>query len=172
MPGHHNLSVWESSHVVGFLRRVCRGSRVCGALMRLGRSLSGQSSWIGTRLARHPPSRDFPNAVRVLTSSAVFGTIERFFVVTARAWQASAAKHAFDRSVAPLDTAQRVRLIGWIVFVAAITHAGLGFSTLRESWRARLVWALMLAIGATMVAACRPVAAAWRNWRRPSDPPA
>lgn len=164
---------WESSRVLGGLRRIVRGSLLYAALTRLGRSLSGQSSWIGTWLARHPPSRDFPHATRLIATSALFGAIERFFIVTARAWQGSTAKRVVvDQTIAPLEPWQRVRLVGWVIIVAAITHAGLSASTLLDNWRARLVWALMLGVGVTMVAACRPVAAAWRNWRRPPDPSA
>ena len=162
---------WQSSQVIGLLRRIGRGSLVCLVIVRLGRSLSSRSSWIAKQFASRPPSRTFPHATRMAATSTVLTAVEHFFVRTARAWRQSAVKVALiDRVIAPLEAWQRVRLIGWVIVVAAITHAMLGFATLFPSWRGLVMWVFVLVIGISLIVACRPIAVAWRSWRRPPGP--
>ena len=163
----------DSSRVVAVLRRVCRGSVICTVLVRLKRSLSSRSSWIAGQLARHPPSRDFPHAMRVVTTSRLLGAIDHFFLAMIRGWQGSAVRRVLivDSRIAELETWQQVRLLGWVVVVATLTHGALAYATVFHGWRGLAVWIAILMTGLFLIAACRPVAVAWRNWRRPPGTP-
>ncbi len=164
---------WESSRVVTALRRVCRGSVICITFIRLGRSLSSQSSWIANQLARHPPSRDFPHAMRVVTTSRVLGAVDSLFLASIRAWQQSAVRRVLivDSGITEIETWQQVRLLGWVIIVATLTHGALAFATVFHGWRGLVVWGAVLATGLGLIAGCRPIAVAWRNWRRPPRAP-
>lgn len=127
--------------------------------------MSGRTSWIGTRVARRPATRAFPRATRIAVTSVLLGGVDRWFSIVPQAWPQSVVKAWLDRTVGPLDTRQRVRLIGWAVISAAITHAVLGTGTLLGSWRAMILWAFAVATGLVLVSASGPLAAAWRSRR-------
>ena len=127
--------------------------------------MSGRTSWVGSRVARGQAPRDFPRATRIALTSVLLGGLDGWFAIAPEAWRQSAVKTWLDQTVAPLDTAHRVRLTGVGILSAAVTHALLGASTLLHSWRALLVWALASAIGLVLVAASGPLAVAWRSHR-------
>jgi hypothetical protein len=163
----------DSSRVVAALRPVLRGSAIVTVLVRLGRSLSGRSSWIAGQLARHPPSRDFPHAMRVVTTSRLLTAVDRFFLAVIRGWEQSAVRRVLivDSGIMELETWEQVRLLGWVIVVATLTHGALAYATVFRGWRGLVVWIGFLTIGFFLIAACRPVAVAWRNWRRPPGTP-
>lgn len=163
----------DSSRVVAVLRRICRGSVIGSVLIRLKRSFSSRSSWIAAQLARHPPSRDFPHAMRVVTTSRLLTAVDRFFLAMIRGWQGSAVRRVLieDSGITELETSQHVRLLGWVIVVATLTHGALGYATVFRGWRGLAVWIAILTTGVFLIAACRPVAVAWRNWRRPPGTP-
>ena len=155
----------ESSVVLRPLRDLCRGSGVCRLLIRPCRSLAGRTSWIGTRVARHDATRVFPRATGIAATSAVFGGVDRWFAMVPYAWRDSQVKRWLDRTIGPLETSQRVRLLGWVVFAAATTHALLATAALLESSRALILWMGASAVGLTLITAAEPLAAAWRSRR-------
>ena len=161
--------VADSSVFVGMIRQLCRGSVTCAAAVRVARSLSLQSSWIGTRLASHPPSRDFPGARQTASTSRILGLADGVFLAASSAWRGSAVKQVvFDSVAVRLETWQRIRLAGWVIVVAATVHA-LGSGASLHLSNAPAGWALALAGGALLMAGCRLAARAWGSWRgRPS----
>lgn len=157
----------ESSMVVAQLRHVCRGSLVGAVLTRLWRSLSGQSSWLGTRLAGHLPTREFPRATPIAAGSRLLRAIDTLLEAGTNGWTYSAAKRVVvDGLIGPLQSWQRVRLAGGGVVVAAAVHAALTMAALAESFHRMAIWSLIVTIGLGLVVGCRPVAAAWDTWRR------
>ena len=76
-----------------------------------------------------------------------------------------------DSGITEIETWQQVRLLGWVIVVATLTHGALAYATVFRGWRGLVVWIGFLAIGFFLIAACRPVAVAWRNWRRPPGTP-
>jgi len=170
-PGWLMKKTSEDSVAVRRWRSVWRGSKPGLSPTRLGRALSARTSWIGTRLARHPATLDFQGAVRTVEDSALLSAADRIWVAVAQAQRRSAARRVVDRLIEPLERSQRVRFIGWIIVVAMSVHVMLSVHVLRQNWRSATVWLLLLAGGCVLVAASRPFASAWAHsrWRPPSE---
>jgi hypothetical protein len=127
--------------------------------------MSGRASWIGTRVARQPATRAFPRATRIAKASLLFGSVDRWLSFVPQAWEHSVVKAWIDRTIGPLDTPQRVRLIGWAVISAAMTNAVLGTARLSSNWYAMILWTFAVTLGLVLVSASGPLAAAWRHRR-------
>jgi len=159
------MGIAERSMAVRLARTLWGRSGLATPLTRLARSLSVPSSWVGARLARHPASREFAGAIRIAQDSALFSAVDRLWVGLARARRHSATTRVVDRLLTPLERWQRVRVVGWIVVVAMLVHAILSVDTLLRNWRSATVWLVLSVSGVALVAACRPMAAAWAHWR-------
>jgi hypothetical protein len=158
----------DSSRIVAPLRRFGRGSVLVRAVVRVVRSGSRGWSWAAGRVPCGTPTRAFPHALGLLSKMAVVVWVDRCFVMAGRAWELSTVKDAgVDRMIVPLDSWERVRLIGWMVSVAAIVHALLAPLNASGAWPGMPVWPYALAFGIILIAACRPIALAWQHWRRP-----
>jgi hypothetical protein len=146
---------------------VCDGSVLCQLTIRLARSLSGRASWVGRWLAAHPPYRDFSRATSVAVDSTLLAGIERIFVGVPRAWEASALRRVIvTRGTAALEPSQRVRLAGLVVMTAAVARAIIGIGGAAPGWLGWAAWAVVSTGGLVLFLACRPLVAAWTDWRR------
>ena len=155
----------DSSVIIGPLWRACRHSALCRLAVRLVRSLSVPSSWVATRLSRTPAAIHYPWTRRIAVRSAWLGPVGRAFAAAPRVWRDSGTRRLLDRSTGPLESWQWVRMIGIGVIVAAVTHAVLSGGDAFRGLGALLPTAVLVGIGAGMMAAPRPVAIAWRQWR-------
>lgn len=157
----------RSSRVVRAMTPVCDGSVLCQLTIRLARSLSGRASWVGRWLAAHPPYRDFSRATSVAVDSTLLAGIERIFVGVPRAWEASALRRVIvTRGTAALEPSQRVRLAGLVVMTAAVARAIIGIGGAAPGWLGWAAWAVVSTGGLVLFLACRPLVAAWTDWRR------
>ena len=66
-----------------------------------------------------------------MTTSRLLGAVDRFFLAMIRAWQQSTVRRVLidDSRIAELETWQQVRLLGWVIVVATLTHGALAYAT-------------------------------------------
>jgi hypothetical protein len=112
----------------------------------------------------------------VVEGSRLLTAVEECFVTLSMAWRYSAAGRFVGQTlyqIHALESWQRVRLIGWMLFIAVLTHGLLvGFGDPSASSVALMVWGGMLALALGLIWGCRAVAAAWvhradaRLWMR------
>lgn len=161
----------ETSLVVRWLRRVKDDSMLAESFSGLCRRVHGAaspgSSLIVDLLVLHSSGKDFQHASRIALNSPLLAYMERPLVLVAIAWRE--ATHAGGTSFLPFHRAwptarwQRVRLVGWMLLVAALTHATFTGSdrSLSPSGLAGLAGVLVLAIG--LMLGCRAIASAWEH---------
>lgn len=139
--------------------------RVAGrALTLLGASLSAKWSFIGQRVARNEPTRDFDKVIHVLTASTIcraVGSAASGF--GPKAWSASSTGRIIAGHWCALGPAARVRLVGFMVFVAAVVRAALAPHTLFASSIALALWLVLLLVAGCIVVFSQSVATAWTS---------
>ena len=94
--------------------------------------------------------------------------IDHLFAAPGLAWQDSRTRPYVDTLVAAvraLSSAERVRLLGWMLAVALVTRAVLYVvSGAQLTMTTLVVWGMVMAVAAIMMAAAHPVANAWDDW--------
>ena len=109
--------------------------------------------------------------VAMSESSVVLSAIEHLFQAPAAAYRDSAAVTAFLAIVGPileLEAWQRVRLLGWMLFVSTVVVglvAGFGDAASRSLLVA--IWVSMIALAMGLMIGARQVATAWREYCGP-----
>lgn len=150
----------DASACVRGVRFVCRDSVTCGILRGVAGLLSVRSSWLAARLDTRFSPRGFAGAVRLAEQSQVLRWVDGLFRAAVLAWRHGAIKHAVGNRITPgLEPWQRVRLVGWVIVVGAITYA-LGNATVTPAAGEFLGPALAGAVGAGLMAGSRAVALA------------
>lgn len=152
----------DASLILGPVWRVCRQSVVCRFAVRILRSFSGRTSWLGTRIARRSASTSM---AALVSTSWVLGPAERAFTAAPRVWTHSQTRRVFDEATGPLETWQRVRMIGWAVLVAAATHVVLNAPAVFARTGARIGVVLVVGVGVATIVMSRSIAAAWHAWK-------
>lgn len=160
-PGRFARSI-DASLILGPLWRIGRQSVVCRFVLRILRSFSGRTSWLGSRVANRPALTGMSSLV---ATSWVLGPVERAFSAVPRVWAYSQTRRLFDGATGPLETWQRVRMIGVAVVVAAATHVALNAQTVLAGSGARIAVVLVVSVGVTLIAMSRSIAAAWHAWK-------
>ena len=159
----------DSSFVVRMVRWLGQDSPIARACCAIGRGLRRLDSAIARAAADKDAQRDDEQLRAVLQGSRVFHAIDRLFSAPALAWQDSRARQVFESTrdaFLDLPLWQRVRLLGWMVVVALCTRVALYLvSGEAVTTITLLLWAMVAGVGALMMGAPRPVAAAWTDWR-------
>ena len=159
----------ESSLVIRWLRRVVSTSKVCAFLVALARPVLRAAHRLEGIIARGVTSRDETAALArvtvVVEHSRLLTAVERCLALPSVAWRHAAAGgcvQAALRQARALEPWQRVRLIGWMLFVAVLTHRLLvGFGDPSTRSVDLMVWGGMLALALGLMWGCRAVASAW-----------
>ncbi len=163
----------SADRIAGLLRAACRDSLVVGVLSGsavvractlIGRSLSGRTSFIGQRLSRRQPTRQFDETIHVITSSGLY----RFLSTVASAlgpdaWTRSRVGGAIGECWRPLAPAVKIRLLGWVVVVAGMSRAAMSPKSLLDSPIALTSWVAVLAFGGALFFLSPIIAAAWKD---------
>lgn len=173
------MKAWvRSSLVVSGVRQVFHGSVLVHGTVAAARlvtseravfpAASSESSLVMTRLVRRI-WRSGPGRVGTLVDgSRLLRTIERFFERAAVAWHDSAITVGLGtllNTAFSLDV-HRVRLMGWIAFMAATTHIVLvGIDALVAHTAAGLGWVAALPFALACMSRPEAVLAAWHNRR-------
>lgn len=162
----------ESSLVIRLLRRVVNGSRVCALLVALARGVLRATHRVEGLIARGVAPRDetatLARVTAVVEDSRLLTTMERCLALPSVAWRHAAAGgrvQAALRQARALEPWQRVRLLGWMLFVAVLTYRLLvGFSDPSIRSVDLIVWGGTLALAVGVMWRCRKVASAWVHW--------
>lgn len=112
---------------------------------------------------------EFEVVVSVVRTSLLLSAVARAFEGSARAYRHSAVAAAASgiiEGISRLETWQRIRLLGWMLFVATLT-AGLvaGFGDIGSRTLLIGIWAAAIGLACGMVLGSRPIAAAWEDYR-------
>jgi hypothetical protein len=149
--------------VAGSFRMVSQGAR---ATLATGRRLDRAMG----RIPLPPPDpADDERVKTVLKSSRLVMWIDAAIDLPARAWQSSAVRRWLQPTIDAVgaqSTADQLRLLGWTLIVAAMTHIVLVLAFSEPvGWPTWLAWLVFIA--AAMVVACWPaqVVTAWRDSR-------
>lgn len=139
--------------------------RVVGrSLALLGTSLSAKSSFIGQRVARREPTRDFQEVLHVIMGSAIYRAVSSAASgFGPAAWSTSSTGYIIARHWCVLAPAPKVRLVGFMVFVAAVVRAALAPHTLFASSIALALWLVLLLVAGCVVVFSQSVATAWTS---------
>jgi hypothetical protein len=159
----------ESSGVVEFSRRVARGSIVLAPFRWLASGIRAFDEALARAVADKDGADDTERIAEVARTSRVVQGIDRLFAAPGLAWQDSRARplvESLAAAVRALSSAERVRLLGWMLAVALVTRALLYVVSGAELTPTTLtVWGVVFAIAAVMMAAAGPVANAWDDWK-------
>lgn len=171
---------FESSASVRFARRVAEGSVVWRVFATLGRAGVGAIHFaaasvgrIDAAFARAGASRPDPDDSRVkavLVESRLVKWVDAALEVPHRAWASSSARRWLEPiadDVRAQPAAEQVRLVGWMLIVASLTHIVLVLLFSEPvGWPTWVAWAAFLGLSGLCVIAAPGVVAAWAN-RRP-----
>ncbi len=131
------------------------------------RSLSGRMSFIGQRLARRAPTREFGEAIHVVTSSALYRAVESLGrALGPAAWASSTVGRLVSRHWGEVSAASKVRLLGWLVVVATVARALVAPQSLLQSGIGLTSWVVLLAFGTCLFVLSPSIAAAWAHYAR------
>ena len=159
----------ESSLVIKWLRRLVSSSRVCAFLAVLAHPVLRAAHRLEGIIARAVTPPDETAALArvtvVVEDSRLLTAVERCLALPSVAWRHAAAAGCVEaalRWARALEPWQRVRLIGWMFFVAVLTYRLLvGFGDPSARIVPLMVWGGMLALAVGMMWGCRYVASAW-----------
>ena len=171
----------QSSVILQFARRVAAGSVVCrtvGAVV--GTALDGGGAVIGhlrqlrVDAAKARAARTIADEERrvraVLAQSRLVKAVDAAIDVPQRAWASSAARRWAEPIAAEVraqPAAVQVRLAGWMLLTAGVTHIVLVLLFSEPvGWATWAAWSVFLALAAFVVVFAPAVAAAWAH-RRP-----
>ena len=162
----------ESSLVIRWLRRVVGSSSVCTFLVALTRPVLCAARRVEGLIVRvitpRDEAADLARVTVVAEDSRLLIAVERCLALPSAAWRHAAAGECVQaalRQIRALELWQRVRLIGWMLFVAVLTYRLLvGFSDPSIRSVDLIVWGGMLALAVGMMWGCRDVALAWVHW--------
>ncbi len=162
----------ESSLVIRWLRRVVSTSKVCAFLVALARPVLRAAHRLEGIIARGVTSRDETAALArvtvVVEDSRLLTSVERCLTLPSVAWRHATTGGCVEAALhqaRALEPWQRVRLIGWMLFVAVLTYRLLvGFSDPSIRSVDLIVWGGMLALALGLMWGCRDVALAWVHW--------
>lgn len=172
---------FESSAIVRFARRVGEGSVVWRGLGAIGRVVAGAVQFViavagrmdaafARARASRPDVDDDTRVKAVLVGSRLVKWVDAALDVPQRAWASSVARHWIEPivgSVRAQPAAEQVRLIGWMLAVAGVTHIALVLLFSEPvGWPTWTAWAIFLAVAGVLVIWAPGVVAAWAN-RRP-----
>ena len=171
----------DTSVVLQFARRVAAGSVACRfiagffrTLARDGRAVIAQAqrveAAVGGARPPKPDPHDEQRVKAVLAQSRLVQWIDAALDVPPRAWRSSAVRRVVEPTldeVRALPAPEQVRLFGWMLVAAAMTHVVLVvvFSE-PVGWPTWLAWGTFLALACGLVRWAPQVVAAWAN-RRP-----
>lgn len=158
----------DASATVRTCGRLVRGSILCRGLVVLARSVSPASSYVWSRVRPVTPPGDFPRAIRILADSRMCTFVEGFCRGMLRAWGESAVRRIAVGSLPPLESWQRVRLVGWAVLVSTIVRMVLRPPAWPSNPLQLSGWVLPTLLGIVLMWGARPIAAAWADRRRRS----
>ncbi|MBI3494350.1 MAG: hypothetical protein HY047_21595 [Acidobacteria bacterium] len=117
-----------------------------------------------------PRRDDDARVTEVLENSRLLRWIDAAIDVPPRAWKSSALRRYVEpiaREFLTLSSADRLRVIGWVVVVATATHIALVVAFAEPiGWPTWVAWLSFLALASVPVAWPSGVVAAWAN-RRP-----
>ena len=162
----------ESSLVIRWLRRVVSSSIVCTFLVVLARPVLRAARHVEELIARGVTPRDDAAALARVTvmaeDSRLLTVVKGWLALPSATWRHSAAAGCVEAALHQLrglEPWQRVRLIGWMLFVAVLTYRLLvGFSDPSIRSVDLMVWGGMLALALGLMWGCRDVALAWVHW--------
>ncbi len=159
----------ESSLVIRWLRRVVSTSRLCAFLAAVARPMLRAARRVEDLIARgvtpHDEAAALARVTVVVEDSRLLTVVKGWLAIPCATWRHSAAGKWVEsvlRHVRALEPWQRVRLIGWMLFVAVLTYrlmVGFGDPSARSV--ALMVWGGMLALSLGLMWGCRKVASAW-----------
>ena len=161
--------VFESSVIVRSLRRFGQSSRLVAGLVAIGSAFRRVDEAIARAAVDKASAEDHARARAIIADSRLVQAIERLFTAPAVAWRYSRARpivESIQADVRALDPAQRVRLLGWMIVVAVLTRAALFVAVgNRPSAITLVVWGVIVAVGAIMMAAPAAISVAWADWK-------
>lgn len=168
----------ESSVILQFTRRVASGSLVWRGLAATGRNVLGVFTFAITLVrytdaafararAAGPDVDDETRVKAVLVESRLVRWVDRALDVPQRAWASSAARRWLAPVVSDFRTQsspEQVRLVGWMLVVAGLTHIALMLLFAEPvGWPTMVAWATYLTVSCVPVICSSGVVAAWAN---------
>lgn len=159
----------ESSLVIRWLRRLVSSSRACVFLVALARPMLRAARHVEDLIAQgttlHNDAAALARVTVVVEDSRLLTVVKGWFAIPCATWRYSVADKLVEsvlRHVRALELWQRVRLIGWMLFVAVLTYrllVGLSDPSIRSM--DLITWGGMLVLSLGLMWGCRAVASAW-----------
>lgn len=156
-----------SSAVVGAVRRVAAGSVVCAEAAatnrRLRRAREGIIVGLGGEWSAEQELRSTEHLVALAAKSRLIAGLSSVIDAPITAWHGSGLRRLQD-SMLSLDLRLRVRLVGWVIVLAVVTHAALlGVFGVRVEVVGWTIRAGLAAAGLAVMWRPGALAAAWKE---------